>query len=122
MVKDNFKDLPALSGPSQYQEYLRKRLETLSVRESYVLAAVLQRAPPRDAEEAADFALEYLRSCGMAEELIQSGVIDFDSYGANLLEASGYMLSSSETDYVTRNNRQFIYEYTTPKGTGMTMQ
>lgn len=46
MVKDNFKDLPALSGPSQYQEYLRKRLETLSVRESYILAAVLQRAPP----------------------------------------------------------------------------
>ena len=119
---EKFEHLLELPGPPQYQAYLEERLETLSVRESYILAAVLQRAPPRDAEEAADFALEYLRSCGMAEELIQSGVIDFDSYGANLLEASGYMLSSSETDYVTRNNRQFIYEYTTPKGTGMTMQ
>ena len=51
---DDFKDLLSLSGPSQYQEYLKERLETLSVRESYVLSAALMRAPPRDAEEAVD--------------------------------------------------------------------
>ena len=42
---DDFKDLLSLSGPSQYQEYLKERLETLSVRESYVLSAALMRAP-----------------------------------------------------------------------------
>ena len=53
-MMDNFKELPTLPGPAQYQAYVKERLETLSVREGYILAAVLQRAPPRDAEEAVD--------------------------------------------------------------------
>lgn len=53
-MMDNFKGLPTLPGPAQYQAYVKERLETLSVREGYILAAVLQRAPPRDAEEAVD--------------------------------------------------------------------
>ena len=51
---EKFDHLLELPGPSQYQAWVKERLETLSVRESYVLAAVLQRAPPQDAEEAAD--------------------------------------------------------------------
>lgn len=54
MTMDEFKELSSLPGPIQYQSYLKERLETLSVRESCVLAAVLQRAPPQDAEEAVD--------------------------------------------------------------------
>lgn len=73
-------------------------------------------------EGVADFAVKHLRSCGVPEELIQSGTIDFDTYGLDLLETSGYMLTISETGYVTRNNRQFIYEHTTPDGSEMTMQ
>ena len=54
MTMDKFKEFLSLPGPVQYQSYLEERLETLSVREGCVLAAVLQRTPPRDAEEAVD--------------------------------------------------------------------
>ena len=73
-------------------------------------------------EELADFAANHLRSCGVPEELIQSGAINFDDYAEDLLETSGYMQTGGETGYVTRNNREFIHEYTTPDGAGMTMQ
>ena len=73
-------------------------------------------------EELADFAANHLRSCGVPEELIQSGAINFDDYAEDLLETSGYMLTDGETGYITRNNREFIHEYTTPDGAGMTMQ
>lgn len=65
-------------------------------------------------EGLADFAADHLRSCGMPGELIRSGTIDLDGYGTDLLETSGYMLSSGETGYVIRNNRQFIYEHSLP--------
>ena len=73
-------------------------------------------------EELADFAANHLRSCGVPEELIQSGAINFDDYAEDLLETSGYMQTGGETGYVIRNNREFIHEYTTPDGAGMTMQ
>lgn len=73
-------------------------------------------------EELADFAANHLRSCGVPEELIQSGAINFDDYAEDLLETSGYMLTGGETGYVTRNNREFIHEYTAPDRAGMTMQ
>ena len=66
-------------------------------------------------EELADFAANHLRSCGVTEELIQSGAINFDDYAEDLLETSGYMLTGSETGYVTRNNREFIHEYSEPQ-------
>lgn len=53
-MMDNFKELSALPGPAQYQAWVKERLETLSVREGYILTAALMRAPPRDAEEAVD--------------------------------------------------------------------
>lgn len=70
---EKFDHLLELPGPPQYQAYLKERLETLSVRENYALAAVLQRAPPRDTEEAVD-CLNSLDACdicpaGSYEEL-----------------------------------------------------
>ena len=50
----DFEGLSTLHGPPQYQAYVKERMETLSVRESYVLTAALMRAPPRDAEETVD--------------------------------------------------------------------
>lgn len=50
----DFSGLPALPGPPQYQAWVKERMETLSVRENYVLTAALMRSPPRDAEEAVD--------------------------------------------------------------------
>lgn len=70
----------------------------------------------------ADFATNHLRSCGVPEKLIQSGAIDFNRYGADILETSGYMETGDERGYITRNSRQFLYEHTTPDGMGMTMQ
>lgn len=69
-----------------------------------------------------DFAANHLRSCGVPEDLIQSGAISLDDYAEDLLETSGYMLTSGETGYIARNNREFIREYTAPDGAGMTMQ
>ncbi len=73
-------------------------------------------------EGLADFAAKHLRDEGVPEELIQSGVINLDDYAEDLLETAGYMLTSGETGYVTRNNRQLTYEYSAPDGAGMTMQ
>ena len=55
-----------------------------------------------------EFAVNNLRSCGVSEELIQSGNIDLDDYAEYLLESSGYMEAGSETGYLTRNSREFV--------------
>ena len=60
-----------------------------------------------------DFAANHLRSCGVPEELIQSGAIDLGAYGEDLLEAAGYTLDSSEMGYITLNGKDFMCEYTT---------
>lgn len=54
MMKNNFDDLLELPGTPEEREWIRERLETLSVRESYVLAAATSRHPPESAAEAAD--------------------------------------------------------------------
>lgn len=73
-------------------------------------------------EELADFAARHLRDEGVPEDLIQSGAINFDDYAEDLLETSGYMLTSGETGYISRNSREFIREYTAPEQGGITMQ
>ena len=62
-------------------------------------------------EDLTDFAAEHLRSCGVSDELIQSGCIDLERYGEDLLETSGFMLTDCEDAYVLRNGRQFVREY-----------
>ncbi len=66
---------------------------------------------PRDGLK--DFAENHLRSCGVSEELIQSGAVDWKRYAEDLLETAGYLLTSSGEGYVTRNARPFNFEYCT---------
>ena len=47
-----FDHLPELPGTPQEQAWLRERLETLSVRESYALTAALEHCPPETTREA----------------------------------------------------------------------
>ena len=49
----------------------------------------------------------------MSEELIRSGHVRLNSYGSDLLETSGYMLTSDESAYITRNSRTFSHSYST---------
>lgn len=49
---DRFKNISALPGAPQERMWLEERLETLSVRESFVLTAILTRQPPDSAADA----------------------------------------------------------------------
>lgn len=69
-----------------------------------------------------DFAAQHLRSCGVKDELLQSGAIDLKSYAEDMLETSGYMQASGETGYLLRNSREFFRDFTAPEQGGMTMQ
>ena len=51
-MMDDFKEFLELPGTPQEQEWLKERLETLSVRESYALAAVSMGYPPEKAADA----------------------------------------------------------------------
>ena len=52
MIMDDFKEFLELPGTPQEQEWLKERLETLSVWESYALAAVSMGYPPEKAANA----------------------------------------------------------------------
>ncbi len=52
MMNDDFTYLAALSGTPAERAWLRERLETLSVREGYILAAATARDPPENTGEA----------------------------------------------------------------------
>ena len=54
MMNHDFDYLLELPGASDEQAYIKERLETLSVREGYVLAAAAMRHPPKDASEVVD--------------------------------------------------------------------
>ncbi len=54
MMKNDFDHLLELPGAPEEREWIKERLETLSVRESYVLAAAAMRHPPEDTSEAVD--------------------------------------------------------------------
>lgn len=75
-----FDRLLELPGTPQEQAWLRERLETLSVRESYVLAAAALRHPPERMEDAVN-ALQVLdgfevRLAGSCEELGASAALN----------------------------------------------
>lgn len=132
-MKDNFKELPALSGPPQYQSYLRERLETLSVRESYILAAVLQRAPPRNAEEAVETAArldcyEFVEIDGFREtvekKLLAKG---FDKRVLDLcfdLNAYVRIVHNFASSYTSQDTGLYVHRNydLSPLEEGMTMQ
>ena len=77
---------------------------------------------PRDGIK--EFAADHLRSCGVPDELIQSGDIDLKAYAEDLLETSGYMEANDESGYLIRNAQEFVREYTAQQQTqeDMTMQ
>lgn len=94
----DFKDLPALPGLAYYQAWVKERLETLSVREGYILAAVLQGAPPLDVEGAV-YCLDSLKDCdicpaGSYEEL--------GKYYFQRLKAPEDVLSYADLDQLGR--------------------
>ena len=51
-MMNDFKEFLELPGTPQEQEWLKEQLETLSVRESYALAAVSMGYPPEKAADA----------------------------------------------------------------------
>jgi len=55
-----------------------------------------------------------LKSSGVTEELIHSGCIDLEGYGTELLASAGYVPTSDGSAYITRNSREFVYEYSAP--------
>lgn len=73
-------------------------------------------------EELEEIAVNHLQKKGVPQELIKSRTIDLEDYAGELLETSGYKQASDKLGYITRNNREFIREYTAPSGVEMTMQ
>lgn len=69
-----------------------------------------------------DFGRRKLLEAGASEELVDSGYIDLEGYGADLLEAAGYVLTADESAYIARNNMEFLYEWSNPEEVGMTLQ
>lgn len=62
-----------------------------------------------------ELASNHLRSCGVSEDLIQSGSINLTSYAEDLLENSGYMLTADESAYIIRNDQVFSFNYSTDR-------
>jgi len=73
-VKD-FKYLTELPGTPQEREWMRERFDTLSVKESIILAAALDGAPPDTAADAIYqlLALPDYKICGYAGDYKQLG-------------------------------------------------
>ena len=69
-----------------------------------------------------DFGRRKLLEAGVSENLLDSDCINLEGYGANLLEEAGYVLTSDESAYIARNNREFLYEWSNPEEVGMTLQ
>ena len=75
---------------------------------------------PRDGLK--DFGRRKLLEAGVSEELLDSGCIDLEGYGADLLEEAGYVLTADESAYITRNNLEFLRDWSTPEEAGLSME
>jgi len=71
-------------------------------------------------DEAQEYAKRELKGRGVSEKFFKC--IDLDSYAYDLMRSAGYRMTDGETAYVTRNNREFVYEHSAPREGGMTMQ
>lgn len=69
-----------------------------------------------------DFGRRKLLEAGVSEDLLDSGCIDLENYASDLLGSAGYVLTGDERAYITRNNREFIYDRSTPEEAEMQMQ
>ena len=75
---------------------------------------------PRDGLK--DFGRRKLLEAGVSEELLDSGCIDLESYGEDLLEEAGYVLTADESAYITRNNLEFLRDWSAPEEAGLSME
>ncbi len=75
---------------------------------------------PRDGLK--DFGRRKLLEAGVSEELLDSGCIDLEGYGADLLEEAGYVLTADESAYITRNNLEFLRDWSAPEEAGLSME
>ena len=75
---------------------------------------------PRDGLK--DFGRRKLLKTGVSEELLDSGCIDLQRYGEDLLEEAGYVLTADETAYITRNNLEFLREWSSTEEAGLNME
>lgn len=75
---------------------------------------------PRDGLK--DFGRRKLLETGVSEELLDSGCIDLESYGEDLLEEAGYVLTADESAYITRNNLEFLRDWSSPEEAGLNME
>ncbi|NBI65957.1 hypothetical protein D1646_03855 [Pseudoflavonifractor sp. 60] len=75
MEKFNFDYLLRLPGSPQEQAWIKERLETLSVRESCVLAAAAMRASPQTASEAAD------QLCTLSRYMVRFPIGSYEQLG-----------------------------------------
>lgn len=69
-----------------------------------------------------DLGRRKLREMEVSEDLLGSGCIDLEGYGADLLEKAGYVLTAGESAYIARNSREFIRDWSAPEEAGLTMQ
>ena len=69
-----------------------------------------------------DFGRRKLLEAGVSEELLDSGCIDLEGYGADLLEEAGYVLTADESAYITRNNLEFLRDWSAPEEAGLSME
>lgn len=68
-----------------------------------------------------ELGIQRLVEAGMSETLISAGCIDSAGYASELLEDAGYVLTRDKSAYIIRNNREFIYERSTPEEAGLSM-
>ena len=69
-----------------------------------------------------DFGRRKLLEAGVSEELLDSGCIDLEGYGTDLLEEAGYVLTADESAYITRNNLEFLRDWSAPEEAGLSME
>lgn len=68
------------------------------------------------------FAKKHLHSCKVPVEFIRAGYIDLKSYAIDLLAQEGYVQTKDGSAYVTRNSREFTYEFSDPPQPGMALE
>ena len=69
-----------------------------------------------------DFSRQKLLEAGVSEELLDTGCVDLEGYGADLLEEAGYVLTADESAYIARNNLEFIRDWSAPEEAGPSME
>jgi len=84
-MNDDFTYLAKLPGSPMEQAWLQERLETLSVREGYILAAATARDPPESAGEAVR------RLCSLGSYEVRFPAASYEELGAACLTQDGHM-------------------------------